>query len=170
MCNINHPKFPCRICAKNAHGKDKAVQCDLCEPWIHIKCNKLNKLSRYRYLQNCDEFWYCIDCCSTTFSFNSFQTTKSSWLIVQTLITTSHWRDLEHDHDNSLSLKPSNLELLVNQFKSATPGNSNDPEKISLSKYCDIDKMRNIEIPHKNKSISLFHINECSLNKNFDDL
>ena len=30
--------------------------------------------------------------------------------------------------------------------------------------------MLNIEIPHKNKSLSLFHINACSLNKNFDDL
>ena len=30
--------------------------------------------------------------------------------------------------------------------------------------------MHNIEIPNKNKSISLFHINACSLNKNFDDL
>ena len=30
--------------------------------------------------------------------------------------------------------------------------------------------MRNIEIPQKNKSLSLFHINACSLNKNFDDL
>ena len=30
--------------------------------------------------------------------------------------------------------------------------------------------MGNIEIPHKNKSLSLFHINACSLNKNFDDL
>ena len=39
MCNINHPKFPCRICAKNVHDKDKAVQCDLCELCIHIKCN-----------------------------------------------------------------------------------------------------------------------------------
>ena len=28
--------------------------------------------------------------------------------------------------------------------------------------------MHNIEIPHKNKSLPLFHINECSL-KNFDD-
>ena len=27
-----------------------------------------------------------------------------------------------------------------------------------------------IEIPHNNKSLSLFHINACSLNKNFDDL
>ena len=30
--------------------------------------------------------------------------------------------------------------------------------------------MGNIEIPHKSKSLSLFHINACSLNKNFDDL
>ena len=30
--------------------------------------------------------------------------------------------------------------------------------------------MHNIEIPHKNKSLSLFHINECTPNKNFDDL
>ena len=30
--------------------------------------------------------------------------------------------------------------------------------------------MHNIEISHKNKSLSLFHINACSLNKTFDDL
>ena len=29
--------------------------------------------------------------------------------------------------------------------------------------------MRNIEIPHKIKSLSVFHINACSLNKNSDD-
>ena len=30
--------------------------------------------------------------------------------------------------------------------------------------------MGNIEIPHKNKLLPLFHINPCSLNKNSDDL
>ena len=30
--------------------------------------------------------------------------------------------------------------------------------------------MHNNEIPHKNKSLSLFHINTCSLNRNVDDL
>ena len=74
-------------------------------------------------------------------------------------------------HASSLSLKPSsNLELLVNQFSNATPENSNDPEKISSSKYYDIEEMHNVEIPQNNKSLSLFHINACSLNKNFDDL
>ena len=81
------------------------------------------------------------------------------------------WKDLENDHDSSLLLKPSsNLELLVNQFNNATPENGNDPEKIASSKYYDIDEMHNNEIPHKNKSLSLFHLSVCSLNKNFDDL
>ena len=39
-------------------------------------------------------------------------------------------------------------------FNNVTPENGNDAEKI----------------PHKNKPLSLFHINACSLSKHFDDL
>ena len=51
------------------------------------------------------------------------------------------------------------LELLVNQFNNVTPENRYDPGKFSSSKYYDIEEMYNIEIPQKNKSLSLFHIN-----------
>ena len=37
-------------------------------------------------------------------------------------------------------------------------------KKFLLSKYYDI------EISHRNKLLSLFHINVCCLNENFDDL
>ena len=98
MCNINHPKFPCRICAKNVHDKDKAVQCDLCELWIHNKCNKLNYLD-YRYLQNCDESWYCIDCCSTIFPFNSLSSNKNFLAFcTNTDSNIIQWKDVENDH------------------------------------------------------------------------
>ena len=42
-------------------------------------------------------------------------------------------------------------------------------KKISASKYYDIVEIHTIEIPHKKKSLFLFHMNSCSL-KNFDDL
>ena len=72
---------------------------------------------------------------------------------------------------SSLLLKPTpNIELLVNEFNNATQENNNDPENISSSKYYDIDEMHNVGVPNKNKSLSLFHINACSLNQNFDDL
>ena len=55
------------------------------------------------------------------------------------------WKELGTDHDSSFLLKSSpNLELLVNQFNNATIESSNDPEKISSSKYCDINEMHNI--------------------------
>ena len=59
------------------------------------------------------------------------------------------WKGLENDHDSSLLLKPSNLELLVNQFNNVTPENSNDPKKIFSSKYYDIEEIHKFEIPPK---------------------
>ena len=169
MCN--YPKFPCMICAKNVSENVKAVQCHLCERWVHIKCNNLNNID-YSYLRNNNESWYCIDCCSTIFPFNSMSSNKNFLACcTNTDNNTTWWIDLENNRNSSLSLKPSlNIKLLVNQFNNATPENNNDPEKICSSKYYDIEEMGNIEIPHKNNSLSLLHINACSLNKNFNDL
>ena len=41
--------------------RDKAICCDLCSKWIHIKCNNLNDLD-YEYLKSNDETWYCKTC------------------------------------------------------------------------------------------------------------
>ena len=48
--------------------------------------------------------------------------------------------------------------------------NSDDPENTVSSKYYDIEELQNLKITNKSKSISLFHINACSLSKNFDVL
>ena len=131
----------------------------LCKLRIHIKCNNLEYLD-YRYLQNCDECWYCMECCSTIFPFNSLSSNK----IFLPCCTNpdsniTQWKNIKNDHKSSLSLKPSSsLELLVNQFNNSTTENSNDPEKFSASKYYDIENMHGIEIPHRNKSPSLFDI------------
>ena len=105
MCNINHPKFPSRICAKNVHDKDKAVKGDLCKLWIHIKCNILNYLD-YSSLQNCDESWCCIECCSTIFPFNSLSGNKN-FLACSTSADSDiiQWKDIENDHDSSTIFK-----------------------------------------------------------------
>ena len=102
MCNITYPKFPCRICVKYVSDKDKVVQCELCDLWVHIKCNNLNYLD-YRYLENSNESWYCIECCSTIFPFNSLSSNKNFLASCKNTDST-HWIDLENDHNSSLSL------------------------------------------------------------------
>ena len=75
------------------------------------------------------------------------------------------------NNKSSLLLKPSeNLKLLVNQFNNASPEDNTDPENVLQSKYYDTDELQNMEIPNKVKPLALFHINACSLNKNFVDL
>ena len=70
------------------------------------------------------------------------------------------WKGLKSAQNSSLLLKDKpNLELLVNQFNKAIPEKNNDSENISCSKYYDTDEMDNVEIPNKNKSLSLFHKN-----------
>ena len=46
--------------------------------------------------------------------------------------------------------------------------NSDYPENTVSSKYYDIEELGNLKF--KRSHFSLFHINECSIYKNFDDL
>ena len=43
-------------------------------------------------------------------------------------------------------------------------------ENTVSSKCYDIEELQNLKITNKSKSLSVFHINTCSLNKNLDDL
>ena len=36
--------FLCKICNTNIKDTDSAAQCDICQFWIHIKCNNLNHI------------------------------------------------------------------------------------------------------------------------------
>ena len=65
---------------------------------------------------------------------------------------------------------PPDLTLLFNQFNNAIPENRRDPENVIQSKYYDINELQKLKIPNKENSLSLFHINSCSLNKNFEEL
>ena len=110
----------------------------------------------YRYRQNSSESLYCIEFCGTIFPFNSLSSNKNFLAcFTNTDNNTTQWIDLENDHNSSLSLKPSNLELLVivNQFNNATP------LKIimTLKKFVHLNIMTlrkwvTLKIPHKNKS------------------
>ena len=61
-------KFPCKICENNVTNSDQAIQCDLCDSWVHIKCNDLNYID-YKLLQNSNDPWFCISCCTEIFLF-----------------------------------------------------------------------------------------------------
>ena len=156
---------------KNVTNCDQAIQRHLCDFWVHIKCNDLN-YTDYKFLQNSNDPWFCISYCSETFPFNTVKSNKNFTSIFHDSNNKSKTPD---DKDNSLLLKPSeHLKYLTNQFNnmSSPPDgtNSGDPENTVSSKYYDIEELQKLKITNKSRSLSLFHINTCSLSKNFYDL
>ena len=63
MDKKNKQKILCNICAKSIRGNAKAVCCDVCDNWVHIKCNSI---SPSRYADLCEETnnepFFCIRC------------------------------------------------------------------------------------------------------------
>ena len=79
--------------------------------------------------------------------------------------------DNENEFNNLVLKPPPSLSSLFNQFNNVPQTNDHeDPKNGVTCKYYDLDEVQSMKIPIKNSCLSLFHINTCSLNKNFEDL
>ena len=105
-------KFPWKICENNVTNCDQTIQCDPCDSWVHIKCNDLNYID-YKFLQNSNDPWFCISCCSEIFPFS---TVKNKTFISNFYDSNSKSKSID-EKNSPLLLKPSeHLKHLVNQF------------------------------------------------------
>ena len=158
---IRNIVFPCNIYEKSANDKDDAIQRDICQVWIHLICNKLNHIN-YKYLQLSSDPWFCLCYCSSIFLFG-FLTKKD-------FSSSLYRRNVPENVPNKKKIihlrPPPNLALLLNQFNNTSPNSEN----VVNSRYFDIDEIQALKLHDKTNSLSLFHINACSLNKKFDDL
>ena len=77
----------------------------------------------------------------------------------------------KYTNDNSILTPdpPPDLKLLFNQFNELTAeSNKKNPGSFTNCRNLDIDEIQKMKV--EPNSLSLFHINSCSLNKNFEDL
>ena len=154
---------------KSKGNKENSVFCDLCKLWVHIKCNNLNYVD-YQYLSGCSDPWYCLHCNFEIYAFGSLNTQNFLSFIKENLTDS-----LKLDNLNSTSTlvlkQPANLCQLFNQFNNTNENHrKKDPDNAVKFRYYDIEEIQSLKIPNKSKSLSMFHINTCSLSKNFDDL
>ena len=63
-------KLLCGICQKAVGKKHNAVCCDLCNEWIHIAGNNLDKKT-YKLLQRSSTKWFCTNCTKKELPFTS---------------------------------------------------------------------------------------------------
>ena len=59
-------KHPCMVCKCPVHANHRALKCDICKSWGHIKCVNIT-LSEYKNMCNVNDFdWTCPVCCDIT--------------------------------------------------------------------------------------------------------
>ena len=140
----------CPFCEKIIKSCDKAICCDLCSKWIHIKCNNLNDLD-YEYLKSNDETWYCKTCIHEILPFCN-----------------------KKINPNKINLGNAgtgpNLKNLLCQLNNLSEKENNDNEKLPNCKHRDKSYFSNLDVELKSRCLSFFPLNINSLSKIFDNL
>ena len=141
--------YPCAVCKKIVLNQHKAICCDHCNQWVHIKCNDLNDLD-YNLLKSNNEFWYCILYTSEILPF----------------CTVNSIMPLPKGNLN----KPTDALInRMNQLNNFTDDEKENELKLPNCKCREIDYFQKFSKNFRGKTLSFFHINVYSLTKNFND-
>ena len=63
-------QFPCNLCCKPVAKNHRALCCDICDQWVHIKCNSVSPRD-YELLKTSVSPWFCVRCVGCIFPRSS---------------------------------------------------------------------------------------------------
>ena len=143
-------KYFCGICSKLIRANSNSIFCDICKLWSHPTCNSLNSID-FTLLSNTDpnETWSCIKCNSEIFPFSD-----------------EHMP--EENSDTDLNTNPFLL-----RDNSSDDDEEDEEQEIDCKYYDDISlntALNQISESQLSPTLSLFHLNTCSLSKNLDEI
>ena len=149
--------FPCRICHRAVARNHKAVFCDICEYWVHLKCNYLTK-STYEHLQQADLNWYCIKCSKDIYPFSN--------LSDENFLLTMQGKNFVPKNCDDIQIDlPPDLATLFKELNNLNMTN----DFTDHCKYYTTSEINNINIKKKNIT-SYLHMNISSLPYHIDEL
>ena len=126
--------YPCSVCKKSVLNQHKAICCDHCNQWVHIKCNNLNDFD-YNLWKSKNENPYCIVCTPEILPF--FQINEKM--------------SIPKRNFN----KPTDaLVNLMNQLNNFTDDNKENELILPNCKHRDSDYFKNLTKDFKKKALS----------------
>ena len=120
----------------------------------YIRCNKLN-LVDHKHLKGSTDPWFCLSCCSIIWNLTDKDFSCS--------VLNENCYEISHRNSSVLLKPPTNLAVLFNQFNNSSPEQQIDSENVVNSRYFYIDQIQSFKSHRKEKCLSFFHINACSL-------
>jgi len=163
-------KYPCGVCEKAVAKNHNALMCDVCDKWVHIKCNYVSKdLYNSYILENENPFlnendkskWICINCIKSNLPFGTIND-KTFYLNSKGINN-----DCELDKLN-FSLSQSDKQM-TNQISKMIVENTDPDNDNNFCKYYETDDF--VKASFENiSSFSVFHLNIASLQFHFEEL
>ena len=163
-------KFPCSSCKNNVNQNHRAIQCDICDRWIHLKCNFLNTKD-YENLKNSEESFYCIKCIESNLAFSKLSNKEFVISVINGINGFNNDTDIDF-------LSPSQMDTVfelnnfinkkVNSLSDDNQDDTDDSPPINCN-YYDIDEFSKAKFD-SSKSFSILHLNIHSINKHIEEL
>ena len=159
------PAFPCGICSKPVAKNHRAVQCDICDFWIHIKCNHISPTTYDKMKEETVLLWCCVKCTNESIPFSetpdeilhlTFQGKNPDFFPVLTSNRNDDFVTLLNDLE-----KVDFLGDLDNDIIEPEP----QTNKCLYYTLSDFNKIKS-----KANSLNFFHLNIASLPLHFDEL
>ena len=143
----------CGLCDKIVRNNHRAIKCDICEKWIHAKCNHINKTRYETFIETADLKWNCFKCDQEVIPFSN-SSNEEFKLTMQGKNPNIQLLDEVGKEDSHIIQTLNSTDLF------------NDDELSNQSYYYTISEMNDIKT--KANPLSFFHTNIASLSYYFD--
>ena len=159
-------KDPCGICSKSVAINHRAIQCDICDRWIHIKCQHLDAKDYQLYQDNPDIEFTCVPCISDIFPYTKLNDIQFDVAVK---------KGVNFREDDVANLMPSgNYKTLFDQLNLAIQNSLAELGDDSLDpphncQYYSTDDFLKQKFK-SDKSFSVFHINIHSIDLHIEEL
>lgn len=163
-------KDPCGICKKPVATNHNALMCDVCDQWVHIKCNFVSKNVYNMFIdentnpsinEKDKSHWVCINCVNSNLAFGHLD--EKSFHLNSRGITNNF--NLENIN---FSLNPSDKQL-TDQISKMIVENTDPDNDHNFCSYYEIEDFLQAKFD-SNSNFSILHLNIASLQFHFEEL
>ena len=156
---------PCPICFKNVHARHKKLCCDLCNNWVHIKCNILGDKEYKYHKKNPGAHFHCLKCMENFIPFSSLSDNQFSIAVKQ---------GVNYSLETDLRYNPIEMDKkLFDRINHAIAHNDQEDEDgidtFVDCKYYGVEEFQKLKL-RPDKTFSVFHLNIHSVQAHIDDL
>ena len=160
--------FNCPICRRSVSDNHRAIECDVCYAWYHLRCTPLS-LKEYNHISVTADLWFCTRCRHDIFPFTSITKSELCSMSFNSNTACKCTSKICMSRLDSLPCLDFAIQMNNSHILNDADPDSNIENKNNFKYYTTHDFHNRLQ-DFNDSSFSVIHCNVRSLQKNFDNL